>query len=53
MPVERVDVENLFLYNGDSPKGAGVGGIAVEKGNFIDSCFQAPMGVIQRWGFWV
>jgi hypothetical protein len=39
MPVELVDVENPFHYNGDSPKGAGVGGIAVEKENFIDSCF--------------
>lgn len=34
MPVELVDVENPFHYNGDSPKGAGVGGIAVEKGKF-------------------
>jgi len=39
MPVERVDVVNPFLYNGDSPEGRGLGESQSKKENFIDSCF--------------
>jgi hypothetical protein len=43
MLVELVDVENPFLYNGDSPKGRGLGESQSKRENFIDSCPDALM----------